>query len=51
MEARFNKFRFTSEVLIFFRNSIDYGSLTLSSNYEKLDFTVNRRLGIDDMTL
>lgn len=51
LEAPFNKFGFASEMLIFFRNSIDYGSLTLSSNYKKLDFTVNRRPAIDDMTL
>lgn len=38
-------------MLIFFRNSIDYSSLTLSSSYKKLDFTVDRRPAIDDMTL
>jgi hypothetical protein len=32
-----------SEILIFSRNSIDEGSLTPSSNYEKLDLTMKSK--------
>ena len=38
---------FTSEMLIFFWNSIDYGSLTLSGNYKKLDFAVKHKQAHD----